>query len=539
MRTKVGIHGSNMMDGSISHSDFEALLARMTEGALSDPEREQLSVLLLSDSDLRRRYLEHCQMHALLQSEHGLLAAWSSYVSDADDVSNRVGHKRKSIVAGILLATAASLALAAGGVWWLRSEMPQQPLRGVEVAVLSKTVGAEFTFGPNGESSPAEGISLRQGTYELRKGLIELEYASGAILVMQAPAAFELVDDARVRLEDGQVAAHVPQAAIGFRIDSPGATVIDMGTDFAVQAVRDQESEVHVFQGEVLVDLHGDRGKSSDPLRLVTGEATRVNYRTGMPSGIDLDSQLFLRTLRENDSDYADAVQQLDPAVYYRMEPSSDGAQLIDSGPHAANAEICFGRAVSPVWTAGKVGAALELGGTALQMYAVAPSYPQAEQDELGVAGWVYARSRPRWASIAKNWAGGDFDRGQFHFGLNHDSGELEAHIVDSTGQEIVVLDSEPFPLRSWQHVAFVADGEKLRLYRNGREVDAQPYHKLHRDPRIKALAIGTKLNLIGTAPEERDYNMWDGRLDELAIFNHALSSEQIRKLYVMAGGSN
>jgi hypothetical protein len=87
--------------------------------------------------------------------------------------------------------------------------------------------------------------------------------------------------------------------------------------------------------------------------------------------------------------------------------------------------------------------------------------------------------------------------------------------------------------------VAFVADGEKLRLYRNGREVDAQPYHKLHRDPRIKALAIGTKLNLIGTAPEERDYNMWDGRLDELAIFNHALSSEQIRKLYVMAGGSN
>jgi hypothetical protein len=118
---------------------------------------------------------------------------------------------------------------------------------------------------------------------------------------------------------------------------------------------------------------------------------------------------------------------------------------------------------------------------------------------------------------------------------LNHDSGELEAHIVDSSGKEITVLDSQPLPLRGWHHVAFVADGEMLRLYRNGREVDAQPYRQLHRDPRIKALAIGTKLNLNGQVPEERDYNMWDGRLDELAIFNHALSADEVRSLYEIA----
>jgi hypothetical protein len=76
------------------------------------------------------------------------------------------------------------------------------------------------------------------------------------------------------------------------------------------------------------------------------------------------------------------------------------------------------------------------------------------------------------------------------------------------------------------------ADGEALRLYRNGQEVDAAPYRKLHRDPRIKALAIGTKLNLSGEEPDSLDFNMWDGRLDELAIFNHALSPEQIRELF-------
>lgn len=54
----------------------------------------------------------------------------------------------------------------------------------------------------------------------------------------------------------------------------------------------------------------------------------------------------------------------------------------------------------------------------------------------------------------------------------------------------------------------------------------------LHGDSRITALAIGTKLNLSGTEPDSLDFNMWDGRLDELAIFNHALSSDEIRELY-------
>ena len=119
------------------------------------------------------------------------------------------------------------------------------------------------------------------------------------------------------------------------------------------------------------------------------------------------------------------------------------------------------------------------------------------------------------------------------------DIGELEAHMVDSSGKEVVVRDTIPLPLNTWHHVAFVADGKMLRLYRNGREVDAKPYHKLHRDPRIKALAIGTKLNLTGDAPEERDFNMWDGRLDELAIFNHALTAKQILDLYQLPGVSD
>jgi hypothetical protein len=220
------------------------------------------------------------------------------------------------------------------------------------------------------------------------------------------------------------------------------------------------------------------------------------------------------------------------------MEPTGDGTQLVDSSSNGASASLHVGPAASPVWATGKVGAALQLGGPAQKSYAAAIQYPQTDGNAISVAAWVYARSRPRWASIAKNWAGGEA-RGQFHFGLYEDGGELEAHIADSDNKEIVVRDRVPLPLNAWHHVAFVADGEYLKLYRNGVEIDSKPYRGLHRDPRIQTLAIGTKLNLLGNAPEERDFNMWDGCLDELAVFNHALTADQVLALYQLANATD
>jgi hypothetical protein len=399
------------------------------------------------------------------------------------------------------------------------------------VARVTKQVRAHFVYGPSGETAATEGQAMPQGTYELKNGIIELRSNSHAVMTIEGPAVFTLADDRCVRVESGRIAVHVPKQAVGFRVETASATVVDLGTDFAVEAVTGKNSEVHVFDGEVQINLHGSKTSSATPLRLATGEATRIDFLTGLPSGIDLDKQRFLRRLDPESRAYSDRVLQMLPAAYYPMEPVSDGTFLEDVGPSRADAKINFGRATEPVWAPGKIGLAIALGGPGQETYATADDYPQAVGDQLSVVAWVIASSRPRWASIAKNWAGAD-DRGQFHFGLHFDSGELEAHIEDSSGKEIVVKDTTPLPLHTWHHVAFVADGGTLRLYRNGKLVDAAGYHKLHRDERIRALAIGTKLNLRGDAPDHQDFNMWDGRLDELAIFNHAISEEQIRELY-------
>ena len=228
-----------MIDHRSEQLEFEQLLARLTESGLDPSELQRLGTLIESNRALRRRYLEYCQMHALLRSEHGLLAAWSATTSPADEAHagqiRRWWQTQRQVF--YLAAAAALLVVAAGiGLVEFRRELP--PFRGEETAVLSKSVGARFAYGVNGETNTKDGTRLRQGVYELRDGVVEIEYASGAVLVARAPATFNLVDTSCVRLEDGQLAAHVPKAAVGFRVEAPGATVIDLGTDFAVQAAR-------------------------------------------------------------------------------------------------------------------------------------------------------------------------------------------------------------------------------------------------------------------------------------------------------------
>ncbi|MCC6492432.1 MAG: FecR domain-containing protein [Pirellulales bacterium] len=515
---------------------FESLLGRLLEGGLNDEDRLEFGRFLEHDPSRRFQYLDYCQMHGLLRAEHGLLSSWQEFDEELPPL-NAPRQKpawrglRSLVGVGVAAAVVAVLAAVVARSSRIPPATSTPPFRGDVVARLQKQVDARFLYVPAGEAAPPAGTAMPQGAYELCRGIIELQSESGVVLTLEAPASFTLLDRQGVRIDRGRVAAHVPRQATGFRVEIPNGTVIDLGTDFAVDAVQGEKSEVHVFNGKVQINLSGSKARGASPLHLTTGEAASIDYATGMPSGIDLDEQRFLRNLASTPRTYTQRVLELQPAVYYPMEPASDGATLRDVAFHRADAKIFFGEPRKSVWAAGKVGLALELGGPAQRTYAVAPEYPQAEGDELSVAAWVMAESRPRWGSIAKNWAGSD-QWGQFHFGLHYDSGELEAHIQDSSGQEIMVKDSAPIPLRVWHHVAFVADGKTLHLYRNGEEVDGKPSRQLRRDPRIKALAIGTKLNLKADAPDSHDYNMWDGRLDELAIFNHALTPRQVRELF-------
>ena len=204
-------------------------------------------------------------------------------------------------------------------------------------------------------------------------------------------------------------------------------------------------------------------------------------------------------------------------------------ATLFSTPPPAATTASCTWAMTAriPGGTAASA-VRLRLGEEGTDDYADVQDFPAAETNQLSVSAWVNTWRRDWWAKIAiechLDW--------QFYFGVYEFDWDLMVGVRQRDGSEVRVREgaSKPLPLNRWQHVAFVADGAVLRLYRNGTEVAAAPCDGVYRVPIIKHLAIGCQINSPPSAPPLGCF--WHGRIDELAIFHHALSAEQIRQLF-------
>ncbi len=538
------------------------LVSDLFDRKLEEPSRQRLQQLLLDDDDACEWYVHAMEVHSFLnldgQNEAIDLPALTTQVGDRSsssldgetvvntdqkprDLRNRGRRWRYSIG-----AVAATLTAVSAVVFPLRQPESPAPPRGLPVAMLAESIGGEFQYGIDGKSTPSPGVAMPQGTYRMTNGLIELRYKSGVELIVMAPAEFSLLDEMSVELIDGRATANVTEDGIGFTIHTAGCQAVDLGTSFAVNARKGFDSEVHVLEGEVRIDTPGGQSSDEDPMVLTskgTQSAVKLYSQSTVPAiaGIDIDNRSFVLSLNDQENRYTKEVAKLSPVVYYRMNPSGNGTKLIDLSENKADAQIYQHHSNRPRWSGGKLGSAFELGGPTDLVYAISKDYPKATENQLSVVAWVYARSRPKYASIAKNW--GHAQKGQFHFGLKGISGELEIEILDpefpghrsKSKRAFLVADDRAFPLHSWQFVAAVADGEILRLYRNSNEVASKPYGSLGFNPKVKALAIGTKLRDEGDMPYDTTWGMWDGAIDELAVFNQALSPDQINQLYELS----
>lgn len=531
-----------------------SLVELMIDGQSSAKTRQELTELIRDNTQARDFYIRQCQLHAMLAWEHGVLPSV--------EFDSKTAPQKTSMLRSFLPRMSVSLiafVLLIGGVSFWNSHStpsnkapvansspvsPEPQVRSWEnreaVGSIVKSHGAKLIWSDTNRSLDP-GDMIRLGKYTLDSGFIELSFNIGVTAIIEAPASFELKSNMLMVLERGVLSARVTPTGKGFSVLTPTANVIDHGTEFAVEVFDDTGSEIHVFEGEVDV-----RPKMAHPttaaVRLVTDQATRISSIGRIPQGIDIARERFIRKLTEPGSEqhgYSEMIESLKPVTYLPMASSVDGRALADSGSGNTPAFLRCDQMSSPPFAPGRVGQALRLDGPSTTSYAMIPRFPRAINNQITVCAWVKAESRPRWAAIAKHWAI-EIDRttgepyglgGQFHFGLNEDSGDLEVQILDTQGKRIQVREGEALPLHQWNHVAFVVDGEKVTLFRNGRAVGSQPCVGLGtKGP--EALGIGTKLLDDGSAPDERNPGYWHGRIDELAIFHHALTPVQIASLF-------
>jgi hypothetical protein len=92
----------------------------------------------------------------------------------------------------------------------------------------------------------------------LKQGVAKIVFDSDAEVVLEAPVLIKLQNNGKVGLDLGRVYAYVPQQAIGFTVNTPHASFIDLGTEFGVDVDNSDKIQTRVYQGKVAVQVGSD-----------------------------------------------------------------------------------------------------------------------------------------------------------------------------------------------------------------------------------------------------------------------------------------
>ena len=95
---------------------------------------------------------------------------------------------------------------------------------------------------------------------------------------------------------------------------------------------------------------------------------------------------------------------------------------------------------------------------------------------------------------------------------------------TDGTTDELKANDTGIIDLDVWIHAVASWDGSAMKLYKNGVEVGSLAKSGvLDTDPSVEMA--------IGSQPATADARPWDGSIDDVAIWNRALTQNEILEL--------
>ena len=145
--------------------------------------------------------------------------------------------------------------------------------------------------------SAVVGAELKQGSYVLQRGSVELEFKQGARVIIEAPAEFKLVGQNSGFLKFGVLTAYVPEGAKGFSINTPVGLLVDLGTRFGVNVDSNGETRTRVFEGEIIAKTYDTPNEGSVILNLKSDEGAKIDSSGGELGLFDVDRTQFMLTI--------------------------------------------------------------------------------------------------------------------------------------------------------------------------------------------------------------------------------------------------
>ena len=282
-----------------TQDELAELLAELCDGEITPEQAARLEQLASQSAEARRFFLHYVQLHGELCWDQ---AAEQRAAATSGRMSGRTFLQKHSRLARWAAIAAAVSLLASVGLWSAR--LIQNRLLGgragpTVVARVARSLDAEWA-----DSEPqADPAELQSGQkLALRRGLAEVAVVTGARLIVEGPATFELTSTGHALLRQGKLTARVPLEAAGFAVATPTAKVIDLGTEFGVLVDEEGATEVHVFDGSVQVELAAGPGTVAQR-GLGAGQAIRIlaDRGGGAPQVHEIaagaDRQTFVRAI--------------------------------------------------------------------------------------------------------------------------------------------------------------------------------------------------------------------------------------------------
>jgi len=304
--------------------NFIELILKYREDRITDAELEQFKAQLRSNASARRLYVETLVMHSVfagrkspdvevdtsfLRNKSWDAELWNEFaeyektarrVEVASDeerpaaVEPRLERKRvqKTFHRGSLVTLIASAAALVMLVLYAKYVPPRH--YGYPVAVLSDHINAKWA---DLKSPLAKGDTFVTSgkSWLLREGYAELMFENNTRVTFEGPAEFQILTDDQIRLSYGRLYAVVPQEAIGFTIKTPIAQIVDLGTEFGIEASLQGDTSIHVMKGKTMM-IAGDRSNKLS-VEIDKGIAKMVSAESLAVSDIAYREQHFVRDI--------------------------------------------------------------------------------------------------------------------------------------------------------------------------------------------------------------------------------------------------
>jgi hypothetical protein len=212
--------------------------------------------------------------------------------------------------------------------------------------------------------------------------------------------------------------------------------------------------------------------------------------------------------------------------AHFKMDDAAASTTAADAacyGNHGTLQEYA-----TPDWQPGRTGGALRFNGTShwVKVAGSASLETIATKNAFTIAAWLL-RTSPGVAGWSVPLSRQYRDTGGEHYALALLDGRLTAIVRSYDGASHACTDPTVAPLDAWFHAAVTHDGTTTRAYRDGVEVCTFQRGAPLEAGETKPIIIGGNANNVNDDAQE----LWKGLIDDLVVYNRALSSAEVTGL--------